>query len=396
MKIKREKEKLERKMVPLELYFHIPFCVKKCAYCDFLSEQASEETKGLYMKRLKEDLKQFPHKEKYLVRSVFIGGGTPTIVKAEEIEELLQLAESSFSFAKDVEITIEANPKTVNRNSLLIYKRAGINRMSFGLQSVHDEELGNLGRIHSYQDFLESYRMAKDAGFTNINADLRFALPGQSRKSWRQTLKAAAGLDIQHISAYSLIIEEGTPFYTAYGEDVRRKKQGEAPKRLPSEETEEQMYLDALQILKEYGFLQYEISNFAKEGYSCRHNEGYWRGISYAGFGLGAASYIENRRFVKTRRLEDYLKGNFSEQETEVLSKREQMEEFMILGLRMQKGVSRAEFLRRFQEELPEAYRDIIDRYKDQGLLKEEGDCISFTERGILISNLVLSEFIET
>lgn len=380
--------------IPLELYFHIPFCVKKCAYCDFLSAKADEETKKLYMKRLREDMEQFPCKEKYLVTSVFIGGGTPTIVRPEEMGKLLQLANGSFSFAQDAEITIEANPKTVEMEGLLSYRKAGINRISFGLQSVHEKELKALGRIHSYGDFLESFRMAKEAGFTNINVDLMFALPGQSMESWRQTLKEVAELGVQHISAYSLIIEEGTPFYAAYHEDLERREGGGEPVLLPSEETEEQMYLAGVHILKEYGYEQYEISNFAKEGYSCRHNEGYWSGVSYAGFGLGAASYINNRRFVKTRCREEYLAGDFSERETEVLSEREQMEEFMILGLRRRKGVSKVEFRKRFRMELPDLYKNIIEAYAAKGLLKEEGDRIFFTEKGMLLSNIVLSEFI--
>ena len=350
--------------------------------------------KKAYMKCLMEDMKQFPHKERYLVTSIFIGGGTPTVVEAEEIAELLYRAKSCFAFAEDAEITIEANPKTVQEDSLLLYREAGINRISFGLQSVHEEELKTLGRIHSYGDFLESFRMAKEAGFPNINIDLMFAIPGQTIESWQQTLHTAAKLGVAHISAYSLIIEEGTPFYTVYQEDLERRERGEIPELLPSEETETQMYADAVRILKEYGYERYEISNFAKEGFACRHNEGYWTGVSYAGFGLGAASYIESRRFVKTRFLEEYLKGDFSEQEQEFLSEQEQMAEFMILGLRRTKGISKEEFQNRFHSTLPENYRKVIDNYKEKGLLVEEGDWISFTERGMLLSNLVLSEYI--
>lgn len=378
----------------LELYLHIPFCLKKCAYCDFLSAKADEKTKERYMKRLLEDVEQFPDKEKYLVTSVFIGGGTPTIVKAEEIKKLLGFVKGSFLLAENAEITIEANPKTVQADSLRIYREAGINRISFGLQSVQDTELKVLGRIHSYADFLESFRMARDAGFTNINGDLMFALPGQSREAWQQTLRQAARLDLQHISAYSLMIEEGTPFYAVYQEDLERRTRGEQPEFLPSEETEAQMYLDTIRILGEYGYEQYEISNFAKKGFSCRHNEGYWSNVSYAGFGLGAASYIENRRFVKTRRMEAYLAGDFSEKEAETLSKTDQMEEFMILGLRRKKGVDRKEFRNRFQMELPEAYEHSIEKYKKAGLLREAEEWICFTEQGMLLSNQVLSEFI--
>lgn len=395
MKTRTKEELPEKNRIPLELYFHIPFCVKKCAYCDFLSMEAGEETKEFYMKCLQEDVMQFPQKEAYLVTSVFIGGGTPTVVRAEAIEELLGLVKSSFSFAQDAEITIEANPKTVRQDSLLAYRRAGINRISFGLQSVHTEELKRLGRIHSYEDFRESLQMAREAGFRNINLDLMFAFPGQTIKSWRETLEEAAKLDVPHISAYSLIVEEGTPFYTLYGEDIQRRERGERPKALPTEEAELEMYQEAVRILKRYGYQSYEISNFAKEGYACRHNEGYWSGVLYAGFGLGAASYMENRRFVKTRCLKEYLAGDFSEREIETLSDKERMEEFMILGLRKSKGVSIGEFEKRFQGEMPEAYRRIIDVYKSRGLLQEEDGRIFFTERGIFLSNIVMAEFME-
>lgn len=384
----------ERERTQLELYFHIPFCVKKCAYCDFLSAQADEETKKAYMKRLMEDMEQFPDKDKYFVTSVFIGGGTPTVVEADEIKKLLELAKCSFSFAQDAEITIEANPGTIKADSLRLYREAGINRISFGLQSVHDGELEKLGRIHSYEAFLESFQMAREAGFTNINVDLMFGLPGQSPESWRQTLHEVAGLGVEHISAYSLIIEEGTPFFSAYQKDLERRERGELPKLLPSEEAEARMYSDGVRILKDYGYEQYEISNFAKEGFSCRHNEGYWTGADYAGFGLGAASYINKARYTRTTNRTAYLNGDFSELERQTLSLEEQMEEFMILGLRRTKGISKTDFKERFNRELPDAYRKVIDKYKKNGLLEEDGESIFFTKKGVRVSNLVLSEFL--
>lgn len=391
MTIKCEKKS---NRIPLELYFHIPFCVRKCAYCDFLSAKADDETKRTYMMRLMEDMEQFPHKERYLVTSVFIGGGTPTTVEAAAIAGLLKRAKEVFSFAEDAEITIEANPGTVAPDSLPLYKEAGVNRISFGLQSVHDKELQTLGRIHTFDEFLESFHLARKAGFTNINADLMFGLPGQRVESFRQTLERVAELGVEHISAYSLIIEEGTPFFASYEEDLERRERGETPKLLPSEEAEGQMYEDAIRILKDYGYEQYEISNFARPGFLCRHNEGYWTGAAYAGFGLGAASYIEKERYTKTTRLEVYLAGDFSKQDSQKLSLQEQMEEFMILGLRLTRGISTEEFRARFHADLPDSYRKIIEKYKNNGLLEINGSRIFFTDKGIRLSNLVLSEFL--
>jgi oxygen-independent coproporphyrinogen-3 oxidase len=251
-----------------------------------------------------------------------------------------------------------------------------------------------LGRIHTYRQFQESFFLAREAGFSNINVDLIFGLPGQSTESWCETLRQVVRLAPEHISAYSLILEEGTPFFTLYREDLERREAGEKPLQLPSEEEEEAMYAWAVRILGEAGYGRYEISNFAKEGFACRHNEGYWTGTAYAGFGLGAASYLDGCRFKKTENLEAYLVGDFSEKERIVLSKREQMEEFVILGLRRTQGISETAFAARFGHPFPEAYRRIIRKYTEAGLLQQTEEAICFTEGGIRLSNRVMAEFL--
>lgn len=379
---------------PVELYFHIPFCVQKCAYCDFLSAPAEEEVQEAYMTCLLEDFARWEGKEDYEVQTVFIGGGTPTVVRPAWIAELLTECRTNVRFSEKPEITLEANPGTVTREALALYRQAGVNRISFGLQSVHERELKLLGRIHSYEDFLASFEMAREVGFTNINVDLMTALPGQTVESCRQTLRQAAELGPEHISVYGLMIEEGTPFYERYREDLNKRERGLAPKLLPTEEAEWVMYEDTARILGQYGYKRYEISNYAREGFQCRHNEGYWTGAEYAGFGLGAASYLEGCRFRKTRKLPAYLKGDFKARETERLSKEDQMAEFMILGLRRMEGIQISEFERRFEQTFPSGYKEIAEHFAEEGLLQMDKDRIFFTERGIYLSNRVLAEFL--
>lgn len=385
-------ERMGRK--PVELYFHIPFCVQKCAYCDFLSAPAVEEVQEAYMTCLLEDFARWEGKEDYEVQTVFIGGGTPTVVKPAWIVELLTECRTNVRFSEKPEITLEANPGTVTREALALYRQAGVNRISFGLQSVHERELKLLGRIHSYEDFLASFEMAREAGFTNINVDFMTALPGQTVESCRQTLRQAAELGPEHISVYGLMIEEGTPFYERYREDLNRRERGLAPKLLPTEEAEWAMYEDTARILGQYGYRRYEISNYAREGFQCRHNEGYWTGAEYAGFGLGAASYLEGCRFRKTSKLPAYLKGDFKAREMERLSKEDQMAEFMILGLRRMEGIRISEFERRFEQTFPSGYMEIAEHFAEEGLLQMDKDRIFFTERGIYLSNRVLAEFL--
>lgn len=381
-------------MKELELYLHIPFCVKKCNYCDFLSAPAEEETRAAYVDALLEEIRGFEDPEDYEVVTVFFGGGTPSILPSQEIFRIMEALREKFSFRKGAEITLEANPGTVDKEKLSCYKKAGINRLSFGLQSADAEELKKLGRIHTWEKFLESFQLAREAGFSNINVDLMSALPGQTKESWEKTLRQVLALQPEHISAYSLIIEEGTPFYQLYEKDVERRDAGEEPELLPSEEEERAMYEATGRILKEQGYLHYEISNYAKPGRECRHNLGYWQRRDYLGFGLGASTLLNPVRYKNTEDLEAYLGGDFSKKEFFVLTKDNQIEETMFLGLRVLEGVSKEKFREQFSCELRVVYRKELEKLEQEGLLEEEGDFVRLTSRGIDLSNPVLAEFL--
>lgn len=382
-------------MKELELYVHIPFCAQKCAYCDFLSGPAKSEVRIAYIQKLREEIRR--RSERFRERevvSVFFGGGTPSILHGQQILDLMNALRREFRIVPEAEITVECNPGTVSAEKLRTYRRAGINRLSFGLQSADDEELRLLGRIHTYRDFLESFDLARKHGFQNINVDLMSALPGQTTASWERTLKKTVLLKPEHISAYSLIIEEGTPFYQRYHADDARRSQGGQPQYLPSEEEERAMYRLTRAYLGEKGYERYEISNYAKPGKACRHNIGYWNRTDYLGLGVGAASLVDNRRFSNAGLLADYLSWDLTDHDAVKLSKREQMEEFLFLGLRMMRGISRAEFLRQFSVSLDSVYAGVLETLKGQGLLTESGGRIQLTEDGIDVGNYVFSQFL--
>lgn len=356
------------------------------------------------MRTLKEEILSQKDKYKdYLVETVFIGGGTPTAVDAEQLCGVLQTVKENYSLAEDAEITMEANPGTVTGEALLRYKKAGINRLSIGLQSTDNTELALLGRIHSFEDFLDTYRMAVDAGFENINVDLMSALPGQTIDSYKETLRKILKLTPQpnHISAYSLIIEEGTAFYEMYGEErAELDRTGEAFSgegnrvHLPSEEAEREMYRLTEEMLSLAGYERYEISNYSKPGFSCRHNSVYWQRGNYVGFGLGAASLVENVRFKNTDSLEIYLEAERKIAEEERLSVAEQMEEFMFLGLRMVQGVSREEFHENFGVTIESVFGETIRKNIDDGLLLERDNRLVLTKKGLDVSNYVMAQFL--
>lgn len=371
--------------IPLELYVHIPFCVRKCQYCDFLSGPSDEETKDRYIEALLKEIRAAEHTEDYEIVSVFIGGGTPSALKAEAIASIMRTLQEQFFFCEDAEVTIEANPGTVDLEKLTIYRNVGINRLSLGLQSTDAEELKLLGRIHSYEEFLKSYEWARKAGFSNINIDLMFAIPGQTGEAWRQHLYQVAELNPEHISAYSLIIEEGTPF-------------AEQNLDLPDEDTEYQMYEDTAEILERYGYRQYEISNYAKQGYMCRHNAGYWQRLEYLGFGLGASSLYGGMRFSNTHQMQEYLKESRNpdqiRKDVTVLSRNERIEEFMFLGLRMTEGISEKKFEENFDVRLMDIYGDILQKYEETGFMEHIETKWRLTRKGIHVSNHILADFL--
>ena len=376
----------------LELYIHIPFCIRKCAYCDFLSFPAGEKDRQSYVEALLDEI--YGAKEKGDAATVFFGGGTPSILPGKEIGRIMDAVQAKYSVPEDADITLEANPGTLNRKKLEDWKKAGINRLSLGLQSAENAELKALGRIHTWETFLESYRMAREAGFQNINIDLMSALPGQSAYTWRKTLQKVTELKPEHISAYSLIVEEGTPFYEKYAEDVKRREKGLPCGFLPSEDEERQMYYDTEKILKAEGYRRYEISNYAREGFECRHNCGYWERKNYRGFGLGASSLIDEVRFHNTESMENYQNRAFGREDEEYLDAEAQMEEFMFLGLRLTQGISVNDFEKKFHTPYVSVYGKISRELEEKKLLRRENGRIFLTERGIDISNYVLSEFL--
>lgn len=450
---------------PLGIYLHIPFCKKKCLYCDFLSAPAADEVIGRYVDALcRQIAREAAAYEGFYVRTIFFGGGTPSLLSVFCVEKIMARLKAQFDLAQDAEITMECNPGTLDFSKLKGYKAAGINRLSIGLQSADDAELKALGRIHSYEEFLENYAAARRAGFANINVDLMSALPGQTVQGWLNTLCKVAELLPEHISAYSLIIEEGTPFYERYGEDVpecgEASCENTAPERdgfcaedesgdengagektvggkkaalpaflpLPDEEEERLMYEQTQKVLRRYGYHRYEISNYAKPGRECLHNVGYWDRTDYLGLGLGAASMVDNVRWKITDDLEEYLLifgADLPEENCEaarlrsatgsadnarkridgkcdgktqrqILSKAEQMEEFMFLGLRLTAGISAAEFRRQFGVGIREIYGTVLGKLERDGLLVfyEDGKKMKLTQKGVDVSNYVLAQFL--
>ena len=378
----------------LELYVHIPFCEKKCLYCDFLSFSAEEDLHKAYVDKLIEEIRvQASNYSQYQISSIFIGGGTPSVIKAVYISNIMSAIYEAFIVESQAEITIECNPGTVDIDKLLVYKQSGINRISVGLQSTVDKELQHLGRIHTYADFLNSYEKIRESGYKNVNIDLMSALPWQTLDSWKSTLKKVIMLKPEHISAYSLIIEEGTEFSKIYGSPEGRKF-------LPTEEVERAMYHSTIDILKNYGYERYEISNYAKPGYESKHNIGYWTGEEYLGFGIGASSYVYGRRFHVERDIKKYLAIDMKRdimplyQNIHELSTKEKMEEFMFLGLRLSKGVLVTDFYDRFGIELIDVFEKVIQKNISFGLLKYENLYLKLTDKGLDLSNRVMGDFL--
>ena len=321
--------------------------------------------------------------------TVFIGGGTPSILEAEQMEDILSSVRKNFHICEDAEITIECNPGTVTEEKLLTYKKFGVNRISFGLQSTNNEELRCLGRIHSYEDFLESYELARKCGFDNINIDLMSALPGQTIESYEETVCKVLALNPEHISAYSLIVEEGTA--------LKRQLDRDGYDCLPSEDDEREMYYRTEQLLKEAGYHRYEISNYAKKGLECRHNIGYWKRKEYMGFGLGAASLIGNCRYNNTSDFKAYVNAQDFKSvrvNQEQLSLKDRMAEFMFLGLRMCNGISEKDFMAKFGKSMYEVFGNTIDKYVSFDMLYYNNDILKLTDKGIDVSNVIFSDFI--
>ncbi len=379
-------------MKKLALYIHIPFCVQKCLYCDFLSMPASQTVQEEYIAALTRELHYWQKRleGQYALGSIFIGGGTPTVLVPELLRQIGEVLHD-FSWVSTMEFTIEVNPGTLTLEHIPALQYLGVNRVSLGLQSAQELELQQLGRIHTFQDFVESYQLLLEHGFTNINVDLMADIPGQTLKSYEDTLDQILQLHPNHISSYSLLIEEGTPFY-------EMNKQGKL--QIPSEETDRQMYFLTKERLAAEGYQRYEISNYARPGWECRHNLTYWQMEEYLGVGLGAASYWNGKRFSNERNMQAYLsqKADSHIVESQVLSRQEEMEEYVFLGLRMTQGISPEAYQKRFGVDFYQLYQKILPDLQQNGLLAEteNHDRIYLTDRGIDVSNAVLAEFLLT
>lgn len=369
----------------MEIYIHIPFCIRKCDYCDFLSGPSGPEEQADYVQALLREIQAVEEGEGRSVSSIFIGGGTPSVLDERLLGDILREIRNRFKMEEDAEITIEVNPGTANIGKLQAYREMGINRLSIGLQSPEDRELKILGRIHNYGQFLETYQEARTVGFDNINIDLMSAIPDQTYEGWVKNLRTVAELEPEHISAYSLIVEEGTPF-------AARKL------NLPDEDTEYNMYEATAQILKEYGFEQYEISNYARKGRECRHNVGYWTRQDYLGFGLGASSLYGKERFANTADMKKYLENSKNPEKIREkepsLTREDEMAEFMFLGLRMTKGISKADFQRCFGCTIESVYEEVLEKYESMELLLEKDGRIFLSREGIHVSNSIMAEFL--
>lgn len=385
----REETTGDRKNLPLELYVHIPFCVKKCRYCDFYSGPASREVQKTYLNTLMEEIRSCPFggEEERHVTSVYFGGGTPSVLPAEDVAGILEALRKTFRFDSAPEITVEANPGTLSREKLETYRAFGVNRLSLGLQSSDDAILKRIGRIHSFEEFLTGFLAAREAGFTNVSVDLITGLPSDTPERFEKGLKTVLELRPEHLSVYSLILEENTEFYALF----------EAGKLdLTSEEEEREMMHRAVRVLREAGYRQYEISNFSLHGFESRHNLGYWTGVPYLGFGSAAASYYGGKRFRNASSL-DYLGKPF--EETEELTETDLMNEFLLLGLRMTQGVSDAEFQKRFGRSIMDFKGREIEELDREGLVSVRktpgaGAVIALTSRGLDLANYVFRAFV--
>ena len=366
------------------IYIHVPFCRSKCYYCDFCSKtRADEETKKLYTQRLCEEIESVARQigdNRPKADTVYFGGGTPTLLYPEQFEKILSTIESNFGIENGAEITAEANPKTADGEKLGDMRSVGINRLSIGMQSVHDNELRALGRIHTFSDFQKTFSDARRAGFDNISADLMYGIPEQTKESFSKSISTLAALSPEHISSYSLTIEEGTPFWN------RRDKL-----ILPDEETVSDMYLLMGDLLRSYGYEKYEISNFAHKGRESRHNLKYWKREDYIGFGPAAHSFYSGVRFARSRDSEAYLRGENIIESSDSIAGGEAMDEYVMLGMRLSSGIDIERFNSIFRIDFCDRYGKIFERFAPEYVYIDKETC-RFTDKGMLVSNYILSE----
>ena len=373
------------------IYIHIPFCVKKCSYCDFVSFCSDEKTWEQYTNAVVCEIENKKIENSKKVTTIYIGGGTPSLIPENYIVKIINTVKSRFKIEESAEITIEVNPGTVTEKKLVAYKNVGINRISIGLQSAEDRILKLIGRIHNYQTFLSTYNLTRNIGFENINVDLMLAIPTQTKGELLNTLNKVIELKPNHISLYSLIVEENTEIKKAL--EVGNLE-------YVDEKVEREMYWKTKRILEKNGYFHYEISNFAKRGLESKHNMDCWNQEEYIGFGIAAHSYINNKRFSNISNLEEYIKNineeNFEKniELHESQTKQDKMKEYMIIGLRKIDGISISEFERRFRISPLFYFRFEIDKLVKENLLEVDLDYIKLTKKGLDFANIVFEEFI--
>lgn len=373
------------------LYIHIPFCVSKCKYCDFNSHKINLEEKVKYLEDLKEEMKLYKKEiGDNEIDTVFIGGGTPSILTKEEIKLLFDNIKSNFKLKNNAEITMECNPGTLTVNKLKVMKECGVNRLSIGLQAVQNNHLKYIGRIHTYEEFEENYNQAKNVGFENINIDLMYALPNQKKEDWMESLEKVVKLNPTHISAYSLILEEGTELFNMYERNEFK---------LLDEDADIEMYEYTINYLKMHGYNQYEISNYAKEGFECKHNILYWKCENYLGLGVSASGYLNNTRYNNISDLDEYNKlihsGKKPIEWQEKLSIKDEIEESIFLGLRMNEGIKFKMFYEKYDFNFEEEYKNEINKLKNMNLIEIRDGVLKLTQKGREISNSVFVEFMK-
>ncbi|MBQ2917466.1 MAG: oxygen-independent coproporphyrinogen III oxidase [Clostridia bacterium] len=374
-------------MKKLGIYIHIPFCKKKCHYCDFTSFSGKQKLIEQYINSLKKEINNYKTNQKEcLIETIYFGGGTPSYIESKYIVDVLEEIKQKFNVSKDAEITIEANPGTIDEQKLKDYYNAGINRISFGLQSTRSELLKLVGRIHSYSSFLDAYGLARKVGFKNINVDLMIGLPVQTLEDVQKDLERIIELKPEHISVYSLIVEEGT---------VIEQKISNKELYLPSENLERKMYWKVKEELEKQGYIHYEISNFSKPNYESKHNLSCWNQEEYIGFGLAAHSYIDNKRYSNTIDFEEYFDWpENSKIIHEIQSNEDKMKEYMLLSLRKIEGVKISEFKNKFVDNPIYLYRESLNKLVTKELIEIDIDSIKLTNKGIDLANLVWEEFV--
>lgn len=373
------------------LYIHFPFCKRKCFYCDFPSYSGKEHFMDEYLGSVKKEIDGIKeHIQNRCVNTVFWGGGTPTLFHGEKLASLLDYCRDSFSLSIDAEITTEANPETIDKHKLKTLRDSGVNRISFGMQAGQDKHIKKLGRLHDIEDVRRSVSWAKQVGYDNINLDLMFGLPKQTINDWMETLSMAVDMGVEHISTYGLIIEEDTPFYML-------EKEGNL--HIPHEDIERQMYYSAIQYLQGKGYIQYEISNFAKPGKECKHNLIYWNNKEYLGIGSSAHSSLNGQRWYNYMDITQYIdKINKTQTPVEKCHRidiEEQRFETIMMGLRLIEGINKKNFYNRFGNSLGYYYGEAIDYLKKTGMLIETQENIRLTNKGIDLQNSVLLEFMD-